>query len=55
LAEIKNIKLNTRAKVSAGWNRDKNVLVRGAKGTNLLAIINVRRKLLRGVFIQTDV
>jgi len=39
----------TRAKVSAGWSRDKNGLIRGAKGTNRLMIMNVRRKILRRV------
>jgi len=42
----------TRAKVSAGWSRDRKVLVRGAKGTNWLMILNIRWKILRGICIE---
>jgi len=41
-----------RAKVSTGWSRDKKVLVRGAKGTDQLMIVKVRRKILRRVCIE---
>jgi len=42
----------TRVNVSAGWSRDKKVLVRGANGTNRLIIMNVRRKILRRVYME---
>jgi len=37
----------TRAKVSAGWSRETKVLVSGARGTNQLMMMNVRRTVLR--------